>query len=333
MKKIKKYLQIAISIVLLAVLVSWINIDQFLSSLQKTDYWYIGFAIVLMPVDRLLMAYKWNLLLKEKNIQIKLLEAFRIYYISNFLGVFLPPTIGTDIVRATYVAKQKFSIPDVIASILVERLLGFLSLFIFGIYSIIIIITTIDSLYISPLDILLISILATILFTLAFIFSFNSIISNIINYFIGLFKHKKYISKFSVKIQSLVNSYQSYKSRKITLILFFLLTLLEIFMAALVNYLIAVGLHADVSLIYFTAFIPLLMIVTRLPISLDGFGIKEGGSLYFLSLVGVPDALGFSIGLLSHILTLISVSPGGILYFIDQAKKKIVKEKIIEDEI
>ena len=329
MKKFKKYIQIVISIALLVVLIKWINLEQFLSSLENANYLFIIIAVILLPIDRLLMTYKWNLLLKEINISIPLLKAFKIYYIANFIGLFLPPTIGGDIVRATYVVKQKSSTSDVIASILVERLLGFLALFTFSIYSIIILITTVDNLYLSSAEILLTAVTIVVLSSLAFILTFNSKISNFINNFLAKFSNKKFISKFAQKIQQLLISYQSYKAKKIVLLLFFFLTILEIFIAALINYLIAVGLHADVSLIYFTAFIPIMMIITRLPISLDGFGIKEGGTLYFLALVGVPEVLGFSVGFLSHILTLISVLPGGILYFLEQTKKKIVAEEII----
>ena len=177
MKKFKKYIQIVISIALLVVLIKWINLEQFLSSLENANYLFIIIAVILLPIDRLLMTYKWNLLLKEINISIPLLKAFKIYYIANFIGLFLPPTIGGDIVRATYVVKQKSSTSDVIASILVDLL----ALFTFSIYSIIILITTVDNLYLSSAEILLTAVTIVVLSSLAFILTFNSKISNFIN--------------------------------------------------------------------------------------------------------------------------------------------------------
>ncbi len=52
----------------------------------------------------------------------------------------------------------------------------------------------------------------------------------------------------------------------------------------------------------------------RLPISLDGFGIREGAYVYFPGLVGISKTIAFSVGFINHIVSIIGILPGGIFY-------------------
>ena len=122
-----------ISIILLAVLIYWIDFKNFINSIKNANYLYILIAVIIVTINRCIMAYKWNLLLKVKNINISFFEVTKIYYISNFLGLYLPPTIGADIVRAYYINKKKYQLSDILSSIVVERIIGFLVLLLFAV--------------------------------------------------------------------------------------------------------------------------------------------------------------------------------------------------------
>jgi len=65
------------------------------------------------------------------------------------------------------------------------------------------------------------------------------------------------------------------------------------------------------------------MLLTRLPISIGGFGVDEGVFTYFLTLVGVSVTLGFSIAIINHMIFILVILPGGIIHLLDrpQAKK------------
>jgi len=88
-----------------------------------------------------------------------------------------------------------------------------------------------------------------------------------------------------------------YRKRRLIGLLFFLLTCIEVSLPVIRGYLVATALSLNVSLAYFFAFVPIILLMIRLPISIDGFGLQEGGFVYFLSFVGISATLGFSVGI------------------------------------
>jgi len=323
LKKIKKYFQLLVSIILLIIIISWVDFSQVINALKNVNYLFLILALIVFTIDRIIMAVKWNLLLKVKKIKISLYDVIKIYYISNFVGFILPTTVGTDLVKTHLIVKRKFSLSDVIASILVERLFGFLGLFVYGLTAIFLLLGKLSYLHIDLRGIILILTVLSFLGILGIVLSFND---KSVSFFIKLLKlseKKKFWNRISPKIQKLILSYQSYKKRKIVLLSFFALTLVEIFAGIFINFLIANGLDLSVPITYFMAYIPIMMLLIRIPISFGGLGISEGGAIYFLGLVGVPKALGFSLGIINNFISIIGLIPGAIFYAFNRSETKI----------
>jgi len=59
---------------------------------------------------------------------------------------------------------------------------------------------------------------------------------------------------------------------------------------------------------------PMLSVMTALPVSLGGFGVREGGYLYFLTRLGVHDSVAVTMGLLWFAVTAASGLVGGIVF-------------------
>ncbi len=319
----KRVIQITISLALLLILFYWVDLEQIEESLIEARYSYIFMAVIIITLDCILMGFKWKLLLGVKKINISLYKATKIYYISNFLGLFLPPTLGTDMVRAYYVSKDGGKLHDILASILMERYLGFLGIFIMGLLGCLyifhfVLIDTIDITTIMTF----IGIL-TLVTTVGFFISLSNGMVNLIKNFLARFKNKKFLSKILTKAVNLLDSFAGYKNHKTILTVTILLTFLEIFLVILWSYSIAVGLNISVSFLYFVSFIPITLFLVRLPISLDGFGINEGSYAYFLAAIGISETLGFSLGLINHFITILAIIPGGIFWALHRNKNEI----------
>src|SRR5262245_45328689 len=106
-----------------------------LEALSRTDATWIAFAIALVAVDRTLMAGRWILLLAPiAPAQRPPLPALvRVFLISTFAGTFLPASVGGDIVRAYGLAQLRVSAGEAVASVLMDRLLGVVSILLVGI--------------------------------------------------------------------------------------------------------------------------------------------------------------------------------------------------------
>jgi uncharacterized protein (TIRG00374 family) len=87
-------------------------------------------AVVLVLLDRALMAYRWVSLLCtiEAGRRPPVAPLMRIFFVSTFVGTFLPASIGGDIVRSYSLARLDVDAGDAVASVLMDRLLGIASI-------------------------------------------------------------------------------------------------------------------------------------------------------------------------------------------------------------
>ena len=75
-----------------------------------------------------LMALRWRLLLSAKGIDAPLAWLTRTYFVALFAGQFLPAAIGGDAVRAVELGRRTHDAPEAVASVLIDRLVGLVSL-------------------------------------------------------------------------------------------------------------------------------------------------------------------------------------------------------------
>ena len=67
---------------------------------------FFAVTLLLVTIERALFADKWKVLLAAKDIKIPFWNMLRIYYISNFFGIFLPSSVSVDVIRAYYLKKD-----------------------------------------------------------------------------------------------------------------------------------------------------------------------------------------------------------------------------------
>ena len=70
------------------------------------------------------MIGKWYPLLKVQGLDIPLAQATRVYLAASFASLFLPTSVGADIVRTLALGGERRATLEVGASIVVERMLG-----------------------------------------------------------------------------------------------------------------------------------------------------------------------------------------------------------------
>jgi uncharacterized protein (TIRG00374 family) len=93
---------------------------------------WLAAAIGLVVVDRALMAYRWVVLVRvfEPADRVPLAVIMRVFFISTFVGTFLPASVGGDAVRAFALSRANARGAASVASVLMDRLLGVVSLLI-----------------------------------------------------------------------------------------------------------------------------------------------------------------------------------------------------------
>ncbi len=317
MKRLKLAIRILLSFGLIALLFTTADLSQLGEILGRGRPLYLLAALLVGFGDRVLMAVKWNLLLRVKGLQISHLRATITYWISTFFGLFLPATIGGDAVRAYAVSREGFEVKEIVSSIIVERLLGFVALFTFVCVSIVLSLAVFGQSFFPGIWRLFWTFgLLLLLSTAALWLSLNATLAGRAAAWIQRILPGAARHQLAGKLGQFYQAYFSYRDKKGTLALFYFLSILESLFPLFWTVFLAVAFHIEVPFLFFFILIPIVLVLVRLPISIDGFGLQEGAFVYFLGLIGVPAEEALLLGLASHALGLLTVLPGGLLYAI-----------------
>ncbi len=302
-------LKTIVSISLLLFLLLNIEWDKVLENLKNANIFLLLIASFLNLTERFELTFKWNLLLKVRNISVKFGRLFLINAIGSFLGIFLPSSLGTDVVRGYYLVKDNSEKSVSISSVFVDRVLGMFSLLTFGVVSVFFAGDLIDKFNIK----FYVVALFIIVFIGFYIFQRTESV-NFIQNLLKRIKNKKIVDN----ILSLHNSILEYKKHPKTLSFAFIITLLVQVTRVLTYYFIALAFNIHIPIVYFFLFIPLIMLVMMIPISIGGLGVKEGTFVAFFTLIGmsVNDAviISFMNSFLDILNTLI-LGGGGYLFY------------------
>src|SRR3990172_7839774 len=123
-------LKLAISGLSLYIVFSKTDIARMFSMLKGIGPVIFFLAAFLYILATLGSTLRWKLLLPEK---FTLRRLFSLYMIGAFFSSFLPGVIGGDVVKAYYLNKDAKKISLTLASIFMDRYLGYVSLMLIGI--------------------------------------------------------------------------------------------------------------------------------------------------------------------------------------------------------
>jgi uncharacterized protein (TIRG00374 family) len=104
-----------------------------LDAFAAADGRWIAGAVALVLVDRALNAYRWLVLLRPiASARPPLSAVLRVFFVSTFVGTFLPASVGGEAVRALALSRYGVSMADSLASVLADRVFGALSILLVG---------------------------------------------------------------------------------------------------------------------------------------------------------------------------------------------------------
>ena len=83
--------------------------------------------LLLASLDRLLMGLRWGVLLRLAGVRLPLLRAVRLFYQASAVGTLLPSHLGGDLLRGWWAVREGAPGHPVAASLVMERLLGLVS--------------------------------------------------------------------------------------------------------------------------------------------------------------------------------------------------------------
>lgn len=275
-------------------------------SQARSDYYALAFLIGILAV--LLSAYKWKVLLSAGHMNRPLSELFCLYLVGIFFNNFLPTSVGGDAMRIYLLSKRHGQKMLVFSSVLAERATGLLALILLLLIGLFVsgsLFTDAVKLYIG------VALTSTTLFL---VFIFVKCRQATLTKIVPVAVVETFCSLHSFLLEGLSGS--SMVLKMIWTSLLFQVLNIIIYIA------IFWSLSIEVPVVDSLLIIPLVTLLTMLPISINGFGLREYTLVYFLSHYGYGKAHVIPISVLFYgIILLLSISGGFILLFMKSGEK------------
>lgn len=279
-----------------------IDFNEFFRALSHAEGSWIILAIIATFGDRIFMGVKWRILLVAQGIGVSFWECVRAYFVGSFFGLILPTSVGSDVVRLASLTIREGEREKVAASIIIEKVLGMMAIFTLGTFSVFLLAIKIDDVHWRHFFFILAILLVLVLLFIGSLFFplFQKVIRG--------------NGKFSKKIASLVEAYQQFRTLRKEMFLFYIVSIVEQMMPVIVTYLLAEALNFSTDFLHYLMVVPLIFIVARLPISVDGLGLLEAMYFLLLPLIGLNKTDAVLLGLVARVLNTLCLLPGGLLY-------------------
>ena len=290
----------AVSIGLIGWVLSGLSVSELVASAAKAHAGFLLLALSLHGTGLLLSAMRWLTLLNIQKLESSFKAAVLLYWIGCFFNAVLPTGVGGDIVRSYLASKQNGKVMDTAVSVIFERMAGVAALIIiFGI-------GVVWLHFFSPEG----STWKIAGLGSAGFIGFGCVSSARKALWQDAFVTRTWREKFH-RIGGVLRTYQSHK-RKLWRIL--ILSLLLQTNVIVYYYMIAAALDFELSFFYFCIFIPPVVILTMLPVSVGGIGVREAAFLFFFVPLGMAPAEVVALSLWSYFLALIASLGGGLVY-------------------
>lgn len=305
-------LKIAISSSLIIWLLVKLGPRDIMHRFVSADVWWIVLAIVIFSLSNFCGAFQWQLLMKTKSIHLPWRHVLAFYYVGLFFNNFLIGNVGGDAIRVYDVAKLSGDLPHAISTVFFDRLIGFFVMTTLALLSGLFWHNIFQSNSLETLTIIIF-----LLWVVSFLFLFNENLASRIGW---LFRFML-TPRMNHKIRAVYQSINAFKHEQRLLLTIVLISLVVQSLRVMVHYYAALSVGVQLHLKYFIIFIPVIALLSSLPISIGGIGIREGSAVALFSQVDslLPESI-VAFEFLAYLIGLIATIPGGIFFVLRREK-------------
>jgi glycosyltransferase 2 family protein len=277
------------------------------------DWRPIAVAILLVLVDRALMAYRWIVLLctVDRRQRPPLAALLRIFFVSTFVGTFLPASVGGDAVRAFSMTQLHVRGRDAIASVFLDRMLGVASILLMAALGLVL-----AQDLAANRTIVAALVLATAICAATLLLIFSPRAAAAASRILALLPQA--LRQTGEGILDSVRRYAAYRSQLVNVLAGSLaVQVLRIVQA----YFLGAGLGIALPVAMYFAFVPLILLVMLLPVTFNGIGTSQAAFVWFFGRAGVAAPAAFALSVLFVGLGVVGNLPGGLLYAMGRTRR------------
>lgn len=336
LKKILPILfRIGISIILLVFLFKQVDEKSLLAVIKNADIGLLLLAAIIYFSAYVFCLFRWEMLLKGAKIHLPLKRVIISFAAGTFFNLFLPSTIGGDLVRSIDLAAHTQRPREVVATVLLDRLSGYVGLVIVALLALLFGWKLVEDKSVLLSVAIITGILVVTLLVLfnRFLYSkINQILHSPRPSFSAIVDFKEgQGSPIAGRIrQALKNLHQEmhiFRHHKKIILNNLILSVLIQVVSPVTFYIIALSLGIKINITYFFVYLPIIGAIILLPISIGGLGLRDATTVFFFSKAGVGKNLAFAMSLINFSFILVYASIGGLIYVLTVHHRRVQHHK------
>jgi glycosyltransferase 2 family protein len=314
MKKFKPAVILLIKLLvsggLIAYILTRIHIERSLHTLVSAKLPFIGLALVVYLFAQALSAVRWTVLVRPLGIKTPFKDLVSYYLIGMFFNLFAPGTVGGDVSRVYYLVKdqqrdeQGRTVPTVrvAMSVFMDRAIGMVVLIWMGAAGLLLFPS-----YPVPAAI------RSLTLMLALGFAVCTVLIPVLR--------RALPEDGNSLIVKLRLALRSYRTHWHAIVQGILLSLIVHLIQAWMHLVMGRALNLAIPFSFCLIVYPLVGTFAAIPISLNGLGLREGGYIFLLGLIGIDSENGIAFGLLLFLIVATDSLIGGIIFLLKKTSR------------
>jgi uncharacterized protein (TIRG00374 family) len=295
----------SLSVLAFFLVVSKVSFKELGLKLKDVVWGWLALSFSLHALGLLISAYRWQILARAQGDRVPLIFLAKSYLVGTFFNNFLPTRFGGDIVRIWDGSRYSKSLVKSSAIVAVERMTGIIVLFVFASVASLL---RLDMARKIPViwGALLLGLAGLAVLALFFLpFSGRRLEKVPALGFLG-----KVVQKVVV-FRTTVLGYRNKRAEFAQATLWAFLLQLNVI---LYYFLIGKALRLDISFLDYFIFIPIVLLIQIIPVTINGLGLREGAYIEIFKFYGIAPETALSFSIIEIAFGLAVGLFGGIIY-------------------
>jgi uncharacterized protein (TIRG00374 family) len=294
-------LKVALSIIVIIAVARNVDLQAAWQRLANQSLWFPAAAVVALSLQVAVAGLRWQFILRGLGAASRLATSLRLCYIAVFFNTWLWGAVGGDMLRAWLSHNSQLRLRQSINSVILDRVAAV------GAVCVLVLVT-------AP-----VFIGNTRQYTLGFVLCTAAVCLLLGIVAVALVHHlpidwKRF--KFMRGLQLLSSATETiFLNFNVALPVLGAAIVAQL-IAAFAVYIMSLGLNVGLSLFECVVMMQPVALVTALPISVGGWGVRETAMIGLLSFVGVPSSAALSLSVQIGLLTIVTTLPGGVLWLL-----------------
>ncbi len=320
-KQILLILKILVSVGLIWFLIGNIDLGDAKARVLAADPRFFVAAVAFLIVQMSVAGARWWVVMRAIGHPLAWSELTRLFYIGVFFSQALPSAVGGDPIRMYMVYRDGVPLSKAINGVMLERVVTVLG--------IVVMVAVVQPFFLPKLtpEVRTMTLLAIAALALAAIGGTGLLMV--------LDRVPERLNRFKIVrgLGHLAGDTRAVFLKPITAVHALIWGVFSQFNVAFCVFLLALGLDIDVTLFDCLVLMPPVVLVTTLPISIAGWGVREGAMAWSFGLIGIAHDASVVLSISVGVLGIVVAIPAGILWLLSRRRGETVSVNEASDAI